>query len=113
MTGPLNRLTGECLTILGLSPERPDRLFWFGSGTAALAASLRAVRRLHDSRKAKKVLLPALVCPQVYVAALTAGLDPVFVASDPMTGAYGLDMVALENVPASEAVALVWVHQYG
>src|SRR2546422_8117662 len=111
--GLLDRVTQECLEVLGHPLKQGDSFLWFSSGTAALTAALRAAARLASPNKSARVLLPAPVCPQVYLGVLGAGLEPVFVASDPLAGDYGFDLSTLNEFPSDGAVALVWVHQYG
>lgn len=109
----LERLTHECLEVLGQGPERSGSIIWCDCGTTALTLVLRAAFKLMERRKNKCVILPGMVCPAVYQAVLGAGLQPIFIASSPLTGQYGLDLAVLKEYPADGAVALIWVHQYG
>lgn len=113
MTRALTGLSGECLSVLGRPGADPAVVHWFATGTVALSAALRAAVRAAGLTRSPRVVMPAAVCPQVYLAARAAELRPVFVTTRIEDGEYKLDLRAVENVPAGDAAALVWVHQYG
>lgn len=77
-----------------------------GSGTAGLALLLEAA-----GARDKRVLLPALACPNVAVAALVAGAKPCLVDVDSAT--YNLSPAAVEAAIGPDVAAIVAIDSFG
>ena len=107
-------------TVLGRPGTRPAgfaalenwRPAWFTSGTAALAAALKAAIKMRPVNK-PLVVMPAYGCPDLVAATRFAGAEPCFVDLEPES--LGMDVIALRAVlHANPAiVAVIGVDLFG
>lgn len=89
-----------------LSCFDPDRARFFASGTAALAAAVRAAMARAGRREAE-VLLPAYTCPNVVSAVLHAGARPRLVDLEPGRPWMSTDALRAQRTAATVAVIAV------
>lgn len=97
---------------MGAAPDGVARFFArrhtlpAGSGTVALAVTLEAA-----GARGRRVLIPALSCPNVAVAVVAAGATPVTVDMDPST--WDMSLSALERALEVGAAAVVAIDPFG
>ncbi len=89
------------------------QLHYYASGTAALAAAMRAAATVRQQRGqvAEQVILPAYGCPDLVAAANFAGLAPVLVDLEAQRPWY--DLQALSNAVTENTAAIVAVNLFG
>jgi len=86
------------------------RARYYDSGTAALAAAVRAVTDV-AAKPEPEVLLPAYGCPALVSAVLHAGARPVLVDIEPDQPR--LSLRALSEAVSGDTVAVIAVHLFG
>lgn len=100
-------MVSESRLLEQLSQDFADaQVFLTGSGTTALAVALEAI-----GVKGRRVLIPALTCPNVGIAVLAAGGRPVAVDVSPLD--YTLDPSSVAAALDEETAAVVAVDPFG
>lgn len=82
------------------------QVFMTGSGTTALAVALEAI-----GVEGRRVLIPALTCPNVAIAVLAAGGRPVAVDVSPLD--YTLDPASVADALDEQTAAIMAVDPFG
>jgi dTDP-4-amino-4,6-dideoxygalactose transaminase len=85
-------------------------VFYYGSGTMALAAALIAAKKRKGVNE-PEVLLPAYSCPDLISAAVYAGVKPILIDLEPETP--WLDLNKLRGQISSRTIAVIAVHFLG
>jgi len=91
-----------------------EQIRFYESGTAALAASLCAAKKIKNQNNPcdePEVILSAYACPDLVSAAVFAGLKPVLVDLEPERP--WMDLAQLEAAMGTNTVAIIGVNLFG
>lgn len=101
------------MSALGCQPGSDRTAYFYGSGTMALAESMRVAKQKATERGVThpEVLLPAYGCPDLVSAALHADVRPVLVDLEP--GSHRMNLAHVEKLLGPNTVAIVAVHFLG